>query len=290
MVLFSVLRPRHWLKNLLVFVVPIAASAFDRQTLLSASLAFVALSFAASGSYALNDLLDRESDRKHPTKQSRAIAAGKVGIRAALGIATFMLLGSLAVAQVINPRLLGLVVIYVVATLAYSILLKSLPAVDIVLLAGFFVLRVFAGALATGLGASNWLLATSFFAFLSLAAAKRVVEMSTVGSSLTGPINRRGYRPEDREVVTAVGVSSGLGAGILLCLYIESASVFGFSSLSGLLWMIPVLWVYWLIRLWLIVSRGRLDHDPIDFVLRDRVTYALGGLVVLFLLLGRAGG
>jgi len=279
MVLFSVLRPRHWLKNLLVFVVPVAASVLDWGTLFDSALAFVALSFAASSTYAINDVLDRGSDRKHPAKRRRAVASGRVTARAALVLAGLSLASSFLVALFVSVSLLGLVLIYFGMTVSYSLWLKSFPAVDIVLLATFFVLRIFAGGLATGLPVSDWLLATSFFAFLSLASAKRAVELLMMGSSAPGPISGRGYHSGDKEIVTVVGVAAGLGAAILLGLYVEDTTDNGGSVLGLLLWVIPGLWVYWVMRLWIIVNRGQLDYDPIDFVMKDRVTYALGVVV-----------
>lgn len=287
--LFSAMRPRHWLKNLLVFVAPLAAVAIDRETFLSALGAFLVFGLAASATYLINDLVDRDSDRQHPAKKNRAIASGRVSVLVALVFAAGLLIASLGLAFLLAPGLFGLIILYSGATALYSFVFKKIAALDIVLIAGFFVLRILAGGVATGLEISNWLFATSFFAFLSLAAAKRAVEIAALGRRSAGPIHGRGYWKEDREVITVVGLAAGLGAGILLGLYIEGAGLTGSSAGAAVLWAIPAIWVWWVTRLWLIVNRGLLDHDPIDFVLNDRATHLSSISVLAVFLIAQVG-
>jgi 4-hydroxybenzoate polyprenyltransferase len=189
-----------------------------------------------------------------------------------------------ALGWLLSPAFFATVVAYVVATLVYSLWLKSVPAVDIVLLASFFVLRIFAGGLATQVEVSSWLLATSFFAFLSIAAAKRVVELSVMAESSEGGfVSGRGYVSTDLGVVQTVGVGVGISSALLLGLYVETGIAASNFSSPQLLWLTVPLWIYWVLRFWIIVSRGKVDHDPIEFVLKDWISYAV--VVALALLL-----
>jgi len=284
MVLLSALRPRHWLKNLLVVVAPLTAGSMTMLAGYQLLIAFVSLSFAASAMYLVNDVRDRSRDQDHPSKRFRAIASGKVTPATAFALAAVLLGISGALGWLLSPAFFATVVAYVVATLVYSLWLKSAPAVDIVLLASFFVLRIFAGGLATQVEVSSWLLATSFFAFLSIAAAKRVVELSVMAESSEGGfVSGRGYVSTDLGVVQTVGVGVGISSALLLGLYVETGIAASNFSSPQLLWLTVPLWIYWVLRFWIIVSRGKVDHDPIEFVLKDWISYAV--VVALALLL-----
>ena len=284
----SALRPRHWLKNLLVVVAPLSAGSITLPTSLQLLVAFAALSLAASSMYLVNDVLDRSKDREHPSKRLRAIASGIVSPAQALVLSSVLGVLSGVLGWYLSPSFFGLVMSYLFATLVYSIWLKSAPAVDIVTLAGFFVLRIFAGGLATGTDVSTWLLATSFFAFLSIAAAKRVVELRFVVEKVEGQLNNgRGYVASDLGPVQTAGIGVGISSALLLGLYVETG--IGAASFSNpqVLWLTVPLWTYWILRFWIIVSRGKVDHDPIEFVLRDWISYLVIGAFVLLLVVAQ---
>ena len=164
------LRPHQWVKNLLVFVpVVLDHRLSDPAVLEKAVTAFVAFCCAASSAYVLNDILDIEADRRHPTKRYRPFAAG--ALSPVFGIVLVPCLLGLAAAlswQRLPHAFLQLLALYVVLTAAYSFYLKELAVVDVLLLAGLYTLRVLAGVAAAHVRFSTWLLAFAMFLFLSL--------------------------------------------------------------------------------------------------------------------------
>lgn len=288
MKLLSAVRPRHWVKNLLIFVAPLGAGALSLSNLYQLALGIVALSLSASAMYLVNDVRDIDTDRLHPSKRNRAISSGEISIGGALALAALLIIVSAILGWVVSFSFLLLLGIYVMAVLSYSWWLKAVPAVDIVLLALLFVLRIVSGAIATNVEVSAWLLATSFFAFLSIATGKRVVELDLMAEAVTrGAETGRGYSRSDYGVMTAAGISIGIASGVLLALYVEVGDAAQQMNRPELLWLAIPVWVYWIIRFWLLVSRGKVDNDPIEFVLRDRISYfaVVGFLILLFMAL-----
>ena len=278
------MRPRHWVKNLLILVAPLGAGVLSLSNFYQLALGIVALSLSASAMYMVNDVRDVDMDRLHPSKSNRAIASGKISTGGALALAALLLIASAVLGWVVSFSFFLLLGVYVMAVLTYSWWLKAVPAVDIVLLALLFVLRIVAGAIATNVEVSAWLLATSFFAFLSIATGKRVVELDLVDETATrGAQTGRGYLRSDYGVMTAVGISIGIASSLLLGLYVEVGDAAQQMNRPELLWVAVPVWVYWIIRFWLLVSRGKVDNDPIEFVLRDRISYlAIVAFFILF--------
>lgn len=175
--LLSGMRPRQWLKNLLVFVPMLAGHAIDGAAVLQALLAFVAFSLCASSAYLLNDALDAPDDRRHPVKCRRPIASGALPLPVALVASVLLALASLLLCACLNVLLLLAVALYFASTLGYSLYLKRLLMVDIVALALLYTMCILGGAAATRIAPSFWLLGFSFFIFLSLALLKRHSEL-----------------------------------------------------------------------------------------------------------------
>jgi decaprenyl-phosphate phosphoribosyltransferase len=172
-------RPRQWIKNVLVFVAPAAAGVlFHRTVLLHAVAAFALFCVAASGTYFLNDAIDAESDRRHPRKRQRPIAAGLVSIPLAVGLGVAMLAVSTGLAALLAGWHLSVVIaIYAAINVAYSLELKNEAVVDLVAVSAGFVLRAVAGGVATGVTLSNWFLIVTSFGSLLVVTGKRSGEM-----------------------------------------------------------------------------------------------------------------
>lgn len=172
------MRPRQWVKNVLVLAAPFAAGVlFSAGTVAALVVAFGAFSLAASGIYLVNDAKDVAADRAHPTKRNRPIAAGIVPVPLALGVATALLLGALAVSFLAGPDLAIVVAVYVAVQLAYCFWLKHQPVLDICVVASGFLLRAIAGGAATGIALSQWFLLCAGFGSLFMVAGKRYAEM-----------------------------------------------------------------------------------------------------------------
>jgi decaprenyl-phosphate phosphoribosyltransferase len=171
------LRPRQWTKNLVVFAAPLFAFSLNTQTLLSSLLAFTLFCCTSSGFYLLNDIADIESDRQHPVKCNRPIAAGLVNIRVAFGMAVLLLLNALIVSWIYSPKLGATITAYALLQTAYNLRIKRMAILDIGAIASGFVLRAYAGAAATDIVLSTWFLLCTAMLALFLAIEKRKAEI-----------------------------------------------------------------------------------------------------------------
>ena len=285
--LVRALRIHQWVKNLLVFVpVVLDHKLFHAETMGKAATAFAAFCCAASSAYILNDILDVEADRRHPTKRYRPFAAGTLS--PVLGL--MLVPGLLAIAfaaswSTLPASFIELLAIYVVLTTMYSVYLKRVAVVDVLLLAALYTLRVLAGIAASQVRFSTWLLAFSMFLFLSLAFLKRYTEVSAMDGATSDPVHGRGYIRGDREWLGSMGGASGYLSVLVLALYINSEQVVALYRNPLLLWLICPLLLFWTSHMWLLAHRGRIHDDPIVATVRDPVSYLLGALVALVLYL-----
>jgi decaprenyl-phosphate phosphoribosyltransferase len=172
------MRPRQWVKNVLVLAAPfVAGDLFTAGIAVHLAVAFVAFSLAASGIYLVNDANDVAADRAHPTKRNRPIAAGIVAPRLALSVAVVLLLGALALSLLASVQLVIVLGVYIAVQLAYCFWLKHQPVLDICVVASGFLLRAIAGGAATGIALSQWFLLVAGFGSLFMVAGKRYAEM-----------------------------------------------------------------------------------------------------------------
>jgi 4-hydroxybenzoate polyprenyltransferase len=273
--LFKALRPRQWLKNLLVFVPMLAGHALDLPSFTASLVAFVAFSLCASSAYLLNDALDAQDDRVHPTKHARPIASGALSLPLALFASPLLALAAIALCAATNVLLLGAVLVYFISTVAYSVWLKRLLMIDIVALAILYSLRVIGGAAATGIPPSFWLLAFSFFIFLSLALLKRHSELINLHKRGKDKTRGRGYTVEDRMPVGVMGVNSAFLSVLVFMLYFNSENVLDlYRTPVWLAGILPLL-VFWLGRLWALSFRGQVNEDPVLYVSKDKTSLAV---------------
>lgn len=174
------MRPGQWIKNIVVFVGPAAGlRLFTLDGFGQAMVAFGAFCLASSATYAINDVLDRNVDALHPSKRDRPVARGAVSPVAAVFLA-FVLLGTavLMVWTLLPPAVLAIVMAYFALTLTYSIALKAMVILDVIVIATGFVLRAWAGAAAVGVATSEWLIICMFTLCLFMGFGKRRCEIS----------------------------------------------------------------------------------------------------------------
>lgn len=270
------LRLYQWVKNLLLFLAPAAAHVLLAPNVLgTAVLAFIVFGVAASGTYVMNDLLDLESDRRHPRKRLRPFAAGRLRVAHGLVAGPALMLLALAVATWIAPAFGGLLLLYVVVTTAYSLWMKRKTFLDTAVLAGLYILRVVAGAAAVGIGLSFWLLALCGYGFLGLALLKRYAELCALEAEGAADAAGRGYGVRDLPVVLALGVGSSLVATLVMALYIDSPTSRTLYARPSVLWALVALMTLGVGRLWLKAGRGHMHDDPILFVAKDPWSIAL---------------
>lgn len=264
------IRPRQWLKNLLVFVPMLAGHVLTIGALTQSLLAFFAFSLAASSAYLLNDALDVADDRRHPEKRHRPIAAGSLPLPHAIVLCGLLLLASLGIATVVGASFVLVLLAYLVATVAYSVYLKRLLMVDVIMLAFLYSIRVFGGGVANAIDLSFWLLSFSFFVFLSLALLKRHSELYNLSRVGKEKARGRGYTTHDRIPVGVMGINAGFVAMVIFMLYFNSENVMRlYSHPQYLLGIVPLI-VLWLGRLWVLGFRGEVNEDPIVFVSKDK--------------------
>ncbi|MFZ5585280.1 MAG: UbiA family prenyltransferase [Thermodesulfobacteriota bacterium] len=279
--LLKALRAHQWVKNILVLVPVMAAHRLDEPALLARSgLALALFILASAGVYLFNDLMDLEADRRSGDKCRRPLACGDMPL--AWGLTLFpalMLAAPLLAAWWLPGPLAWWLLAYLAANLAYSLWLKTRPLVDVLLLAGLYNLRILAGGAAAGVEVSPWLQSLAGFVFLSLVLAKRYVELDQGFAAGGGP-RRRGYQAEDRLFLLVVGLVSGNLAVLVFSLYLTSETAMSLYRHPHLLWAVCPLLLYWINRVWLLASRGRLHEDPVQFALRDPVGYLVAGLTL----------
>jgi 4-hydroxybenzoate polyprenyltransferase len=285
--LLRTLRVHQWSKNALLMVpLLLAHQVTDVGRVLDALLAFIAFSLAASAVYIVNDLLDLESDRRHPYKRFRPLAAGSFPIPVAFAIAPLAFVSSVMIAVLLLPVLFAAVLLlYLVMTTVYSFTLKRIPILDVLVLASLYTLRVLAGAVAAHVPVSPWFLAFSMFFFLSLAFVKRYAEVRLAGQEgeVHDYLRARGYLVGDLDLLRTVGTTSGYLAVAVLALYINSPEVHVLYPRPATLWLVGPLLLYWVTRVWFLAHRGRMHGDPVIFALTDRPSYVLAALVAALL-------
>lgn len=170
-------RPRQWPKNQLVYASALFSFQSDSQIWINSSIALLSFCLISSAVYLVNDVIDVQADRAHPTKCRRPIASGALAIPAALGGSLVLACTSLAVAASLSQALAAVILAYALIQLAYCLQLKRKPLLDIFCIASGFLLRALAGLVATGLGASPWFLLTIGLLALFLAVEKRKAEL-----------------------------------------------------------------------------------------------------------------
>jgi len=274
--LLRALRPHQWVKNLLLFVPLVTAHQLTNMMALGAAVrAFAAMCLASAAIYIVNDLLDLEADRTHATKHGRTFASGQAPIWAGMLLAPALVVAAMAIASDLPREFAWWLVAYVLATILYSLRLKHVAIVDVLVLALLYTVRLIAGAAAIAVPVSAWLLAFSLFFFLSLALLKRFSEIDAVVREGGGPESIRGYRSADRDAVGQFGTVSGYLSILVMALYTNSREVAVLYSNPAWLWGFCPLLLYWISRIWLAAYRGEMHEDPIMFAVRHVSSYLI---------------
>jgi 4-hydroxybenzoate polyprenyltransferase len=268
--LIQLLRPAQWIKNIVVFAGPAAGLKLSSAVSLGrTTVAFAAFCLVASATYAINDVLDREVDARHPSKRFRPVARGAIRPGMALGVAAaLVLLAGLISAVVLNPRVLLVLGLYFVLTLSYSVALKHRVILDVIIVALGFVLRAWAGALAVDVAASDWLIACVFTLCLFMGFGKRRCELAMIGD-----VNQAGkhrstllrYTPDLLNHL--ITVSAGI-AVITFLLYTMDASHPSPFHKQHLFYTLPIV-VYGVFRFAMLTESGA-HSGPTEIVLKDK--------------------
>jgi len=278
------LRPHQWLKNALLLLPLLAAHRTDIAGLAAAFLGIIAFSALASSIYIVNDFTDLDADRQHEKKCKRPFASGAVPIR--IGMLASVCLGvtGLILGAVLGPWMVLVLLVYLVATLSYSMHLKRVRWVDVTMLASLYTLRVVAGAVAAGVAASGWLIGFIFPVFLSLGCVKRLTELSKATG--TGFLPGRRYRASDRDDLLNVAIVAGIAAVGIFVAYSLSATAGRLYESVWSLWTVAGLLAAWLVRMIYTGWTGQQDYDPIVYAITDRIGVSLVLAAMAVLIIG----
>jgi decaprenyl-phosphate phosphoribosyltransferase len=284
--LLALARPRQWVKNALVIAAPGAAGALGHDDVpVRVVLAAIAFCLVSGSIYALNDVRDRHEDRRHPRKRFRPVAAGEVTPREAVIFGIVLMLSGLILAFGVRPLLAVVALGYVALTVSYTWVWRHLPVLDLVALAGGFVLRAVAGGVAAPVGLSRWFVLVVTFAAIFVAVGKRLAEsIRTTASGHRARAVMRHYSPRRLRLLLSL---SGAGALFAYCVW-----AFALPVVNGIPWrpltILP--FAVCLLRYGGVVRSGG-GEAPEEVLMSDRVL-AAGGVawLVLFALGVNAAG
>ena len=265
------MRPAQWIKNILVGAAPLAAGDTSSTAIRGTLVAFVAFSLTASSVYLLNDIVDVDRDRAHPTKRNRPIAAGRLGVLVAGTVAVVLLLVAEGLAVVSRTHMLWLVVlIYAAISTGYCLGLKNLAVIELALVSSGFLLRAVAGGSAAALPISEWFLIVAAFGSLLLVTGKRLSELVSLPTGNTS--SRRilaEYTPSFLRLVIGIAAAVTCTAYCLWAFEIGGTDRFSWAAVSVAPFVVALL------RYTLDADAGRVE-EPEAVVLHDRVLQMLG--------------
>ena len=276
-------RIYQWVKNTLIFVALISSHRyFIWGDVKNSIMAFFAFCFCTSALYILNDLLDIESDRAHPTKRNRPFAAGSLQIYFGFSLMAIFAFASICVCASLPYDFAIIVFAYAAITMGYSFVFKRIPFVDVAVLSGLYYMRIFGGCVVIDCKISYWLSLFSIFIFLGLALLKRYIELSE--SSDTAKI--RGYTQSHFKFVKLAGIASCALSLLVFAIYTQRGAKIYYEYPNMLLiGIIPI--GYFLYKIWKDASRGLVDSDPIVYSFRKKSNYALMALFVVIFALAK---
>ncbi|MGR8959658.1 UbiA family prenyltransferase [Rhizobium leguminosarum] len=280
------IRVHHWTKNVLLFVPLILAHEWTNLLLILQTVsAFACLLAVTSATYLLNDIADLNTDRQHWSKRYRALASGKLSIRAGFMLAGGLLVGGFFFAALLSPQFTLALLAYLVITGAYSLGLKRVPLLDTLIIGILFTTRLIMGTVLLESSKPAWLLTFAVFLFFSLAVAKRHTEIVRAATSGSLSLKSRGYEIEDAPLTLSLGIGTALASLVVLMIFVLQEMLPGKAySSPQFLGGIPIMLSIWLGRIWLLAHRGKMNDDPVSFAIRDRISAGLGVVVAILFL------
>jgi len=276
------LRPRQWIKNLLLFAALVfAKQLFVPSSLALAVIAFVAFCLGSSSVYIVNDLVDVERDREHPEKRGRPIASGAVAPGAAASAAAVLTLVALGTAFAIGRGFGAAMLVYLGLSHFYSLVGKNVVVLDVMLVAAGFVIRAIAGALAIQVPYSDWFVLCTLFLAMFIAFSKRRAEILSVGDAVAR--SRPVLALYSERSLSAFTAASMAAAMISYSLYVQDVHEKVGHARELLPFSVPFV-IFVIFRYHLLVERGGIGERPEEAIFQDRALLAsLAGFVVVAL-------
>ena len=280
------IRIHHWPKNMLVFLPVLTGHLVNIENLSILLVLFFSLSFVASGMYLVNDLLDIENDKQHPTKKFRAIASGSLSPKTAKVISLLLVTIGLLSAFATSFYAGILIFLYVVLVGAYSLYFKRIPFFDAFFLTLLYMLRIYIGLLVIDYSTlSQAAVIFSFFFFFFLVLVKRHTELLLYVNSLEDNPTGRGYKMENINLIQSLIFASALISLVVLGLYISSPKVQILYTSPTYLWGVELSCLLWCVNLIVCVQKGKMHNDPIVFTFTNKASLALFFISIFFIVL-----
>jgi decaprenyl-phosphate phosphoribosyltransferase len=265
-------RPKQWVKNVLVVAAPGAAGVLgEPKALFQTFIAFACFCLAASGTYYINDALDVEADRRHPTKRFRPVASGAIPVNAAIGVGIALCAASIGLSFAARWPLALVVGGYLLQTMLYSLWLKHEAVLDLACVASGFVLRTIAGGVAVGVTISPWFLIVAGSASLFMVTGKRHAELVELGDGAVA--HRRSLEVYSQSFLNYVRAVASSVTVLAYCLWAFEKS----NTVGNPVWfqLSIVPFVLGILRYALLLEQGG-GGAPEELVLSDRVLIGLG--------------
>lgn len=262
----ELIRVNQWVKNLLVFAPVFFSLRLNYPNLITIAFVFLSFSLAASSIYIINDLLDVELDKKHPWKKLRPIASKLISSRIALLIAFFFIALSIMISLKINEGVFYIILSYFLVNLLYSQWLKKVPIIDVMVIAIGFILRITAGAVATNIVLSPWIILCTFFGALFIGFGKRKSEINNSQNNLSGTREVLFFY-EANFLNQLIGLSSGMAIMSYALYTIDEKTVSHFNT-ENLIYTILFV-VFGIFRYFQIIHTHTLGEDPVRIFLTD---------------------
>ena len=279
------IRIHHWPKNTLVFLPALSGHFINIENFSILLVLFFSLSFVASGLYLMNDLLDIESDKKHPTKKLRAIASGSLSKKNAKAISLLLIIIGLIASFAISFYAGILVFLYIVLVSAYSLYIKRKRFFEAFFLTLVYLLRIFIGVLVIDTGASQSMILFPLFFFFFLILVKRHTELLLHVNTPVDDPTGRGYQLGDINLIQLLAASSALLSLLIFGLYIASPKVQALYTSPTYLWVVVLLGLLWCVNVMVLVQKGKMHNDPIVFAFTNKTSLALFFISIIFIVL-----
>ena len=279
--LLNALRVHHWIKNFLLFIPLLTAHKYyDLDLVLILCLAVLSFSLCASSIYIFNDILDIDNDRLHPNKKNRPFASNKLSIRTGTIIASFTVLIGLILSMIISKLFAICLLGYLILSMAYSLFLKSIKYLDCVILVTLYILRIYSGGIVVNIIPSFWLILFSILIFMSLAFAKRYIELNIHYSGKENlKISGRNYSIKDLRKLYFVGITSGYISVLILAIYLGSETVVRLYQSPIFIWIAVPLLLIWISLVWKKSKDKEINDDPIMFSIKNKWS-----IIIIFLI------
>ena len=283
--LIKLMRPHQWTKSLFVFTGLVFGHAWTNAALVqSVVLAAVAFSLLSSGVYIINDIVDIESDRQHPKKKHRPLAAGDIAVSLASAWASVLVVSALVIGYLVGVDVVWLLLVYLMLNAGYSAGLKQVPVLDVFLIASGFMLRILVGTEGVGIPPSQWLLLCGLMITLFLGFTKRRAEMTIADEA--GKHTRKVLQQYDATLLDSFIAITATSTVIAYSLYTVNTDTIRIHGTANLIYTVPFV-VYGMFRYILRLHLHRRGEDPAKELITDPhivVTVLAWVIVVVWLI------